>query len=161
MPVARVQRPTEPAGETADAPPFGIRLYKAVPLPYFKGTDYSFCPLTGGGRGWAGARPEQGGRRDQGAGRLAPQANIIPPQRTRRQARGASFIKLPHRAAGGLPLRALGLEDQQALDAVFEEGGKLPPELVPALAVNLQLLAEGVWDVVGHVDLLGGDPRLL
>ena len=30
-------------------PPFGMRLYKFVPLPYGKGTDFSFCPLTGGG----------------------------------------------------------------------------------------------------------------
>ena len=56
-------------GRSLDAPhrgaatPFGIRLYKTVPLPYFKGTDYSFCPLTGGGRGVGSTRVEQGCRR--------------------------------------------------------------------------------------------------
>ena len=137
-----------------------LNLISYSPSRACKGTISTMVWAREGGRGGPYSSP-QTGRRDQGAGRLAPQANIIPPQRTRRQARGVSFIKLPHRAGGGLSLRALGLEDQQALDAVFEEGGKLPPELVPALAVNLQLLAKGVWDVVGHVDLLGGDARLL
>src|SRR5699024_4069652 len=34
----------------ADAPPFGIRLYNFLPLPYCKGTDYSFVPLREGVR---------------------------------------------------------------------------------------------------------------
>ena len=55
-------------GRSLDAPhrgaatPFGIRLYKTVPLPYCKGTDYSFCPLTGGGRGWVFYRLPHGRR---------------------------------------------------------------------------------------------------
>ena len=48
MPVARVQRPTEPAGETASVSPFGIKLYKTVPLPYKKANDYRSVNLREG-----------------------------------------------------------------------------------------------------------------
>ena len=116
--------------------------------PYGRGQGVGFRKLP-----HRQARP--GGGAVGTAGQYNPSAKDAPAGE-----RGELYKTSPSRG-GGLSLRALGLEDQQALDAVFEEGGKLPPELVPALAVDLQLLAEGVWNVVGHVDLLGGDPRLL
>ena len=107
------------------SPPFGIRLYKTVPLPYRKGGDYSSLALREGGErapvalcrepvyvatsvgaersplatsARAGRRDGGGhrksrpsGRRDQGVGRLAPQANKIPLHFVRRDFFGWTF----------------------------------------------------------------------
>ena len=51
MPVARVQRPTEPAGETTQVSPFGIKLYNYFPLPRQKGNSLRHGLGAGGGEG--------------------------------------------------------------------------------------------------------------
>ena len=106
MPVARVQRPTEPAGETAQASPFGIKLYNFLPLPYKKANDYRSVNLReGAGGGFLITSPPA----DETRAWAAPSL-----EKVRGEARGWAYIKPAAQLRGRAGRRPIALRARAA-----------------------------------------------